>query len=659
MSTLKNKLSRARRLPPGLIAAEAGWRVARVGLGLAGSLRDQQRRRSDTSRPTAAVPFLIDPAGDDTPDPTWVQAAVAEAEEALSGRFRVLGYGALAFGTPPAWLTDVLRQHTWPLAPHREITTPTGVADIKVPWEASRFHWLVALARAYAYTGQDAYRAGAHQLLTGWAQANPTGFGPNWANAMEAGIRCVNLVLAAEILADSAFSTLAGELLRDHAEYILANPEYAPSLTSNHFLADVVGVIYAAAALPATPANRALLKAAGHTLAREIRKQFHPDGSNFEASTGYHRLSTELALLGLLALRKAGQPAPEHAEERTVLAVDALTVLQDPSGRLFPLGDDDSGLVAGLQSGRHPLDPAPLVETATYAFGLAPGTRPSSEMAWWLAGRGRRPEQTAGAAPLSAYRTSTRSTALPCAGWYVLQSDELWCLIDAGGVGQSGNGGHAHNDTLSFVLAAAGHQVVVDPGTCEYTGDPAVRNACRSTSAHATVQIDGQEINRFNASDLFQMQDDDRPTVDAFTATDDGGSLLARHHGYERLPDPVVHQRTFELTGSVLRITDRVACAGQHDVTCRWPIGPGLTVALEDDSAEGSRLARVSGENFTVEWRQLDGPRLKVTTEPAIACRAYGAPSPITVIRGDRRISGATTFTVELRFTTDETRETH
>lgn len=342
-------------------------------------------------------PFVLGPdrATRPKPAPTGLEleACLREADAALDGRFTVLGYGTVTVDTDgPGWHQDPVHDFTWPACHHRSLGPVPGRADIKVPWEVSRLQWLVALARAYTYTDDSRYRKGATRLLRSWADANPVGSGPNWTNAMEAGIRATNLVWAAEILDDPEFTTLVGGTLRDHGWFILANLEYTPRLTSNHYLADLVGLVHIGGALRHSSAGRLWLRLGSRQLQREILKQFHEDGSNFEASTGYHRLSTELALVGLLALRRLHIPVRPETEARFLSAVEALAVLTKPDGLLPAVGDDDGGLVVGLQSARDARDASPVIAAASAVSDpRTPEETAAPEMAQWCGAAGRRP----------------------------------------------------------------------------------------------------------------------------------------------------------------------------------------------------------------------------------------------------------------------------
>lgn len=72
-------------------------------------------------------------------------------------------------------------------------------------------------------------------------------------------------------------------------------------------------------------------------------------------------------------------------------------------------------------------------------------------------------------------------------GLFVYRARSMYLAIRCGGIGQDGNGGHAHLDALSFELFAHGIDWVVDPGTWIYTPYPDERDAYRSARAHAGV----------------------------------------------------------------------------------------------------------------------------------------------------------------------------
>src|SRR5690606_11840873 len=64
-------------------------------------------------------------------------------------------------------------------------------------------------------------------------------------------------------------------------------------------------------------------------------------------------------------------------------------------------------------------------------------------------------------------------------------------LADVAPVGPDYQPGHAHADTLSCELSLYGQRVLVNSGISQY-GEDAERHRQRSTAAHNTVEVDGE-----------------------------------------------------------------------------------------------------------------------------------------------------------------------
>lgn len=268
--------------------------------------------------------------------------------------------------------------------------------DVKVPWELSRMqhHPQLALRAACIGTKDAQARRLAREIRNQWLDfiaTNPPGFGVNWVCPMDIAIRAANWCLAWDIMQAAGFAldpedeVLLGHSLYDHGQYIVRHLEWS-SERGNHYLADICGLIFIAAYLPeSVKINRWLAFAIGQ-LQQETLRQFLPDGGNFEGSTAYHRLSTEMVLyataltLGLpqdrlerlealeptghdylsgsagmeekwtrhntgidAALQSIDTPFPLEYIERLQLAVSFFAAILKPNGTFPQVGDNDSG----------------------------------------------------------------------------------------------------------------------------------------------------------------------------------------------------------------------------------------------------------------------------------------------------------------------------
>lgn len=179
-------------------------------------------------------------------------------------------------------------------------------SDVKVPWELSRMQHQPQMALRAAALGvkdSEAQRL-VRDIRNQWLDfiaTNPPGFGVNWICPMDIAIRGANYCLAWDILQAVGFvldpedeSVLALSLY-DHGRYIVRHLEWSIE-RANHYLADVCGLAFIAAYLPETAESDCWLAFAIGQLHLETLRQFLPDGGNFEGSTAYHRLSTEMVL---------------------------------------------------------------------------------------------------------------------------------------------------------------------------------------------------------------------------------------------------------------------------------------------------------------------------------------------------------------------------
>ena len=116
------------------------------------------------------------------------------AQARVDGRFDLLGYRALEFGTPIVWHYDPVADKSAPLTHWSEIDALdyASVGDSKVIWELNRHQWLVELGQAWRLTRDDRYADAFVEALTEWMQSNQPGIGINWASSLEASVRLVS-----------------------------------------------------------------------------------------------------------------------------------------------------------------------------------------------------------------------------------------------------------------------------------------------------------------------------------------------------------------------------------------------------------------------------------------------------------------------------------
>lgn len=513
---------------------------------------------------------------------------LSAARRTAAGVFDLLGSGPVKVGVPPDWHLDFKSGRRWdPGAYSLEIVqVPDRGHDIKVPWELARMQHLPTLGIAAAVTGDGRFREAAVAQIRSFIAENPPYRGVNWTCTMDVALRAAELLVAEGYLRPAGTDAFWGELLRAlllHARFIVDNLEDGP-VKGNHLIADLAGLYLCALGLPEFREAPEWRRLARERLSRELRRQVAADGLDYEASLSYHAFVTEMFFYPALIGSEKGDPFPADYLGRVETMIDALGVLMRMDGTLPQIGDNDDGRFLILsQFHRSRRDWRPLMALGAYFFRRSDWLTLSGE-AWvegtWVLGArflGWRGEAAKAAAPPSA-----RSRAFPQSGIYQLADGPVRMVVDAGPVGQGGNGGHAHNDTLAFDLHAFGEEILPDRGTGTYTPDSSLRNRFRSVTAHNTIGVDGEEINPF-PEEAFRLIPADAPQVRRWRAGSRWVYLAAEHSGYRRLPEPVLHRRRILLDRArrIFRIQDRLEGKGSHRFETAFHLSPGWTVAEE------------------------------------------------------------------------------
>ena len=533
----------------------------------------------------------------------------AEAELVAQHRMSFLGSGLVSLGSEIDWQRDFKSGYRWPAAFYQdlEVTRLTDDSDAKVPWELSRGHHLLTLARAAALDGDDRLAAELERQLVDWIGANPPGLGINWVNSMEIAIRAVNWIWAVRTIEarrplDPSVRTLVTKSLRAHGRHIALNLEGSPLLRSNHYLSDILGLLALGTFLEDEPQSQRWRACAQRAFERQIRTQVLDDGVGFEASTAYHGLALEIFLLARVLAAEARMPFSKEYDRRLNAMLDVSAALRHPDGRIPLFGDSDSGRILPGGFGR-PATHDPLLWLGAAIFDRTgpPTSPPSPEVAWTLGIDAWRRVERRRAAP------GVPPNAFPEGGLYVLRSRDCHVVVRCGDVGQNGAGGHAHNDAASYELSSQGVPLVIDSGTYTYTADPGARDEFRSTSAHNTVVVDGAELNPLPEGELFRLPQFAHVVVEEWHETPGRVRLVVAHDGYRRLSGSPRHRRTFELDRgkTELSVEDVVEGAGGHVLESLLHLAPGTDVGVVSDTefeiSKGAERVRIRFWNADVE----------------------------------------------------------
>ncbi|WP_406254403.1 alginate lyase family protein [Streptomyces chartreusis] len=641
----------------------AGWylrRLSRMGPreigGRAGDAVRRRRWRSslpDSPGVSGARFTAVLPAGTTAAvPPDAAKRLIAEADRLMAGHAEFFGVVRDDM-VDPDWCHDPKtgRRAPWGYAfdvPYRSEDT---VGDIKQIWEPSRHQYLTVLAAAYAVTGDERYAERVAEHLRSWWAANAPLRGVHWISGIELGIRLLSWVWIRRLLegwpgAAGLFedNPVALDQIWHHQRWLAAFPSRGSS-ANNHVIAEAAGQFAAACAFDWFPSSARWRADALRSLERHLRANTFGSGLNRELATEYHGLVLELGLAAVAEADAAGVPVPAPVRLVLLRMTDALAAVVDNRLRPPRQGDADDGhglIVDGAGTDRW----ASLLATGDAVFG---------RLAWWPEVTGsdvRTPLLAALIRPgaIEVTRPANRPAHFADAGMTVLRGpEEIWCRCDGGPHGFLSIAAHAHADALSVEVRHDGVDVLADPGTYCYHGQPEWRRYFRSTLGHNTLQLDGDDQSVSGGPFLWTRHARSRVLV-ADTSDENVARWCAEHDGYQGS----VHRRRVELTAASLelRIVDEVR-GPNRSVRLAFHLGPAITAELVGNRAvltwtrDGEERSAVLDLPGHLSWQAHRGE-----SDPPLGwySAGFGRKEPATTLVGTGSTDGTEGFVTVLGF---------
>ena len=407
------------------------------------------------------------------------QCLIRQAQSFAHSCFDILGSREQCLLDTISWHSDFRLRHQNPQADYlfdkklfyKDVVIQPGltdrlVKDIKVPWEISRFQHLFVMGTAYTQGKNEMYAHAFEEQVGDFLDQNPFLMGTNWVCPMDVGIRALNWVWAFHFFKDSP--DLSSEFwqrfvcsLYDHVYYLENNWEVF-GVTSNHYLSDLIGYFYLTWFFQNGKDMRSKHMWCYRELLKELEKQVFTEGTDYEGSTNYHSLVTEIFYHFYLMCQVSGLPFPTDAYNklrRMFTFIDWVTV---QGAGIVKIGDDDSGKIL--------------------YYGITPDIVAAHKEEQY------RSEQFFKEFGLAVHKSSD---------WHVTLRHHAYKTTQPSG--------HFHNDVGSITLAYQGVPIVVDPGSYVYTPSVYWRNLFRSAAVHNSFSIESVEPVVFSEESLFTL----------------------------------------------------------------------------------------------------------------------------------------------------------
>jgi hypothetical protein len=512
---------------------------------------------------------------------------VAAADRLLAGEWEVLGVVRTDLLLPD-WFRDPVTGHRSPsdrYAFRINHRSEEQTGNVKQVWEISRLQHLTVAAMAWFLTHDQSYACLVADQLRSWWRENPFLSGIHWTSGIEIGIRLISLSWIRRLLDEwpqvaDLFERdeLAVQQIRWHQQYLAAFRSRGSS-ANNHVIAEAAGQLAASCAFPWFSESERWRRKSARLLERELARNTFPSGIGRELASGYQCFIAELGLVAAVEAEACGCPLSAATWQRLSAMVDSGAALLDEHRRPPRQGDEDEGRALLLDAPRPNRWPS-LLALGEEVFG---------RLDWW-------PPTTADASSSvigalvhekrdGAGRPAQRPWHFADAGITLLrtsegQEPEIWCRCDGGPHGFLSIAAHAHADALSVEVRYGGVDILADPGTYCYHGEPSWRSYFRSTIAHNTVELDGQSQSSEGGPFLWLRHANAREIDVADLG--DIAEWTAEHDGYLSLDPPARHRRSVQLdrASRSVAIVDEID-GGSYDIRLAFHLGPGVQAELD------------------------------------------------------------------------------
>jgi hypothetical protein len=522
------------------------------------------------------------------------------ADRILAGYYDVFALKGVHLGFPPRWNRDPKTGIEAPLVFGKTLDYRDEriVGDIKYLWEPNRHLHLTTLAQAYHLSGDKRYAEGIQAFLDSWFDQCPYPLGVNWTSSLELAIRLVNWSFTWHLLGGGSSILFASEegqrfqrrwldSIYQHC-YFIAGFLSRHSSANNHLYGELMGLFVAAITWPCWQESDQWKAQAYRELESETLKQNASDGVNREQAIYYQHEVTDMMLICWLTACANGIEFSQNFSSRLERMLEFIASVMDVSGAVPMIGDADGALMVHWSKEHNWNVYRSLLATGALIYDRADFKMKAGsfdDKSRWLLGDEAKSQFDSIAT--SGVRVKPRQEFRE-GGYFVMgdnfdSDDEVRIVADAGPLGYLSIAAHGHADALSFTLSVAGNSLLIDPGTYAFHTQKKWRDYFRGTSAHNTIRIDGMDQSESGGNFMWLRKAavlcetwESNPTRDC---------LVARHDGYARLVDPVIHRRKIEFLKKekMIVVEDVLECSGAHDIEFNWHFSEACQVAVEDN----------------------------------------------------------------------------
>ena len=351
-----------------------------------------------------------------------------------------------------------------------------NIADVKVPYEASRLQYL-------------------QKANSGTIDVSkfPKIY---WDSPMDVAIRNINLIFhflsienesaKAEILGNN--KDLISSYISQHYEFIKNNLEDSGNVVGNHYLIELTSILLTITTFKFENDYKEF-EYFQNKLKSEIKKQFNNDGTSFEGSSHYTAFVIEALILCRLSIQEMdSQSKLLEVIDEIIKANKIFLSLLTVDGELSQIGDNDSGRLFYFSFNEdEPLKMNWLINLIDNLYIENNQDKKTQDKFKQILDSDISSLDELKVVKSKGIQVFTKDYECYASsdfGIYIWRNDEQYFSIRCGPIGQNGFGGHSHYDQLSIECFSGGKWIARDPGTGTYTDNIDLRNKFKSLAYH-------------------------------------------------------------------------------------------------------------------------------------------------------------------------------
>ena len=425
------------------------------------------------------------------------------------------------------------------------------MADVKYTWELNRFQHLFPLAQAYALSNEEKYASEILSQITDWIDENPYMTGVNWVSSLELSLRLISWSWCLFSLNQKQYK-IPDDVQEKISTSIYQQTEFifnhlsAYSSANDHLIGEAMGLTIIGTSFDFGNDSIRWQKKGMRILFEELDKQVFDDGLDKEQAFGYHCFVFNMFLTTFILLKKNNINIPNKYWLKLEKMADCIMNFSDNNLNLPDFGDGDDSFILKLDNcydNGLPIQSVArfLLNTSSILFERSDFKGLTNvfldEETLWLMDKNHINSYFSSPAVIPV-RTSIY---YPESGYVILKDKNIDAFVDVGSVGYLSIAAHGHSDALSFCLNFKGKKYLIDPGTFSYNSQQGWRNYFRSTKAHNTVDVDGQNQSQIGGSFMWMQKAE--TVVEDVVINEKFDYVRASHNGYLKQKIPVTHQR--------------------------------------------------------------------------------------------------------------------